>query len=113
MYVFIKGSGWGMKTIEYSECYQTLTKGIFIEVCSNETCSRIVLGEGIEAIKNCLHGGEASIPLTYPPMNPLHKDLPGLLVEPLHHHGLDVFLQSESTTLQHFLDGDEYMEVTL
>jgi hypothetical protein len=42
---------------------------------------------------------EAGIPLTYQLMDPLCKELPGPLLEPLHHHGLDVFVQPESKVL--------------
>jgi hypothetical protein len=28
----------------------------FYEVCSNETCLEIMLGEGVEAVKNSPHG---------------------------------------------------------
>lgn len=32
---------------------------------------------------------EAGIPLTHQPMDPPHKELPGLLLELEHHHGLE------------------------
>jgi hypothetical protein len=40
-------------------------------------------------------GVGAGIPLTHQSSDPLHKELPGLLEQP-HHHGLDIFIQSES-----------------
>jgi hypothetical protein len=40
-------------------------------------------------------GVGAGIPLTHQLTDPLNKEIPGLL-EPPHHHGLDIFIQSES-----------------
>jgi hypothetical protein len=37
-------------------------------------------------------GVEASIPLTHQPTDPLCKKLPGLLLEPLNHCSLDIFV---------------------
>jgi hypothetical protein len=34
---------------------------------------------------------EAGIPLTQQPMDPLCNELPGLLLEPLHHYSLKIF----------------------
>lgn len=49
---------------------------------------------------------EAAIPLAYQLMDSLHKDLPGLLLQPLHHHGLDIFFQPEPTALSTFLGAE-------
>jgi hypothetical protein len=50
-------------------------------------------------------GTAEGIPLTHQPMDPLCKELPGLLLEPLHHYyGLYIFVQPESMALYHFLD---------
>jgi hypothetical protein len=59
------------------------------EACSNETCSGTVLGERVEAIKNSPTGIETGKPLMYRPMDPLCKELTGLLLEPLYHSVLD------------------------
>jgi hypothetical protein len=42
---------------------------------------------------------EASIPLTHQLMDPFCKELPGLLLESLHHHSLDVFVHPESLAI--------------
>lgn len=60
------------------------------EVCSNKTCSGIILGKGVEAIKtnHCCQWGRHS---TYILANGSHlQKLPRLLLEPLHHHRLNV-----------------------
>jgi hypothetical protein len=55
---------------------------------------------------------EAGIQLTHESTDPLHKEIPELLLEPLHHHDRDVLLRPESKALQCFLEGTERMEVT-
>jgi hypothetical protein len=50
-------------------------------------------------------GVETGIPLTHQPVDALRKELPGLLLETLHHSGLDVFFRPESTDLSVFLRG--------
>jgi hypothetical protein len=42
---------------------------------------------------------KAGIPLMHQLMDPLCKELPGLLLEPLPHCGLDIFVQPKSTAL--------------
>lgn len=51
-----------------------------------------VLVDGVDAV-------EIGISLTHHPMNPLREEIPGLLLEPLHHRSLDVFLRPETTAL--------------
>jgi hypothetical protein len=46
-------------------------------------------------------GIDTDIPLKFQLMEPLHKELPGSLLEPLHHYGLDVFLKLKSTNRVH------------
>jgi hypothetical protein len=46
-------------------------------------------------------GSEAGIPMT----GHLHEECPGLLLEPPHHCGTDVFTESKSMALQSFLMG--------
>jgi hypothetical protein len=64
------------------------------EVCSDETHSWIVLDGGIGTLKTIPIGTEAGIPLTHLPVDPSIKNFPRqLLPEPLHHYGLQVFIQ--------------------
>jgi hypothetical protein len=66
---------------------------------SNETSLGIVLNKGAEVVKNSAHGRWGRHHTDTPGvMDPLHKELPGLLLEQLHHRGLDIF-QPESTAL--------------
>jgi hypothetical protein len=44
-------------------------------------------------------GLETGIPLTYQLMDPLYKELSGLLLEPLHHLSLDVFIRPKTMAL--------------
>jgi hypothetical protein len=50
----------------------------------------------LRVLKTVPMGTEAGIQLTHHPMELLHKELPGLLLEPLHCHNLYVFVQPES-----------------
>jgi hypothetical protein len=40
--------------------------------------------------------------------DPFYRELPGLLLESLHHHSPDVFIPPESTVFQHFLERAEH-----
>jgi hypothetical protein len=42
---------------------------------------------------------EVGFTLMHQPMDPFRKELPGVLLKPLHHQGLDVFVRPESTAL--------------
>jgi hypothetical protein len=44
-------------------------------------------------------GVEAGIPLTLQLMDSLRTELPGMLLELLHHHNLDVFIRPEYIAL--------------
>jgi len=55
---------------------------------------------------------EADVELTHESQDPLHKELPELLLEPLHHHNLDNVLWPEPTVLQRALEGTEHKDVT-
>jgi hypothetical protein len=47
-------------------------------------------------------GAETGNSLMEQPMDPLCKELPGLLLELLYHHNLDDFVQPNSTAFWHF-----------
>jgi hypothetical protein len=49
------------------------------------------------------HCIEARIPMTHQLMDHLYEECPGLLLEPLHQCGTDVFTGSKSMALQSFL----------
>jgi hypothetical protein len=59
---------------------------------------------------------ETGNPLLHQLMDPLHKELPGLLLllllETLHHYSPDVFIQLKSMALQRFLESGKHIEVT-
>lgn len=55
------------------------------------------LGEGGGAIKRVPMGNEKDIPMTHQSKDPLHKELPGLQLEPQHRCSLDVFTWTKST----------------
>jgi len=81
-----------IQLIRGSNCRYLLSvkPSAWIQVCWNKTCSGIVLGEGVEAIKTnqCCQWGRHS---TYILANGSHlQKLPRLLLEPLHHHRLYV-----------------------
>jgi hypothetical protein len=67
----------------------------------------VVLGEGVEAIKNCPHGHWGRHPVDC-----VCKQLPGLLLELLHHWGLDILSDSNLWPFSTFLKGPKCMEVT-
>lgn len=48
---------------------------------------------------------EADVELTHESQDPLHKELPELLLEPLHHHNLDI---CSDLNLQCALEGTEH-----
>jgi hypothetical protein len=57
-------------------------------------------------------GNEAGIPLMQQPMDPLCRELPELLLEPLNHHGLDIFISPKSKALLHCVVGTEHKKIT-
>jgi hypothetical protein len=65
----------------------------YYEACSNETHSGVAVGK--EAINIVPVDAEAGIPFMQQLMDHLCKELPGLLLEPLHHHSHVVFVQSK------------------
>jgi hypothetical protein len=72
-----------------------LKTGLIDKTYSNETRSRIVLGDEVKTVKK-LKGVEAGITLTHYLKNPLSKELPGLMLEPLNSSSLHVFAQPKS-----------------
>jgi hypothetical protein len=71
----------------------------YFEDCSNESYPGIVLGEGVETVKNSPIGVKACTPMTHQLMDPLCKELPRLLLGLLHHHSLHISVQPESKGL--------------
>lgn len=55
--------------------------------------SGLPLGEEAETTKTNPVGTGTYIPLMRRLMVPVHKELTGLLLEPLHHHIIDVYVQ--------------------
>jgi hypothetical protein len=51
-----------------------------------------VLSKGIQSVKVIPMGTEEVVSLTHQSMDPLQKELHGLLLEPLHHCDVDIFL---------------------
>ena len=67
----------------------------------------------MEALQIVAMGSKAHIPLTQQQMVTLHKDFLWLLLEPLHHHGLYIFVSPESTTFVTFPSGSTHRNNTV
>lgn len=70
-------------------------------------------GQSTSPLQTDAMGSNAHIPLTQQPMNTLQKDFLWLLLEPLHHHWLDIFVSPESKTFSTFPSGSTHRNNTL